>query len=71
MRLFHSKSRSPRPNWRLYPPVACKWSFRHLDGKFVIRSNFRQDFSDHNTFQKGVGYSNRQFTTAANLIYLY
>jgi len=45
--------------------------FKHLDGKFVIRADFRQDLSDQNVFQKGTGYTNRQFTTAANLIYLF
>lgn len=45
--------------------------FRHFDGKFAIRSEFRQDFSDQNTFRRGTGFTNRQFTTAANLIYLF
>ena len=45
--------------------------FRRLDGKFVVRGEFRQDFSDQNTFRKGTGFTNRQFTTAANLIYLF
>jgi hypothetical protein len=45
--------------------------FKHFDGKFVIRADFRQDFSDQDTFQKGAGYTNRQFTTAVNLIYLF
>jgi len=44
---------------------------RHFDGKFVVRGEFRQDFSDQNTFRKGTGFTNRQFTTAANLIYLF
>jgi len=46
-------------------------AFRHLDGKLVVRGDFRQDFSDHATFRKGTGFTNRQFTTAANLIYLF
>jgi len=45
--------------------------FRHLDGKFVTRGEFRQDFSDHASFSKGTGFTNRQFTTAVNLIYLF
>ena len=44
---------------------------RHFDGKFVVRGEFRQDFSDQNTFRKGTGFTNRQFTTAVNLIYLF
>jgi hypothetical protein len=45
--------------------------FKHLDGRFVIRADFRKDFSDQNTFQKGTGYANQQYTTAVNLIYLF
>lgn len=45
--------------------------FRHFDGKFVTRGEFRQDFSDHATFRKGTGFTTRQFTTAVNLIYLF
>jgi Putative beta-barrel porin-2, OmpL-like. bbp2 len=44
---------------------------RHFDGKFVIRGEFRQDFSDRATFRKGSGLTTRQFTSAANLIYLF
>ena len=48
-----------------------KSEFRHLDGKFVIRGEFRKDFSDQNTFRRGTGFTNHQFTTAVNLIYLF
>jgi hypothetical protein len=44
---------------------------KHFDGKFVIRGEFRQDFSNVNSFSRGTGYTNRQFTTALNLIYLF
>jgi hypothetical protein len=43
----------------------------HFDGKFVVRGEFRQDFSEQNTFRESTGFTNRQFTTAANLIYLF
>ena len=46
-------------------------TFHHLDGKFVTRGEFRQDFSDHATFRKGDAFTTRQFTTAVNLIYLF
>ena len=45
--------------------------FRHFDGKFVTRGEFRQDLSDHSTFRKGTGFTDHQFTTAVNLIYLF
>lgn len=45
--------------------------FKHFDGKLVLRGEFRQDLSDHDTFRKGAGYTNGQFTTAANVIYLF
>lgn len=45
--------------------------FRHFEGKFVMRGELRQDFSDHTTFSKGTGFTSRQFTTAFNLIYLF
>ena len=45
--------------------------FRHFDGKFVTRGEFRQDLSDHPTFLKGTGFTTHQFTTAVNLIYLF
>lgn len=48
-----------------------KSELRHFDGKFVIRGEFRQDLSDQATFRKGTGFTRRQFTTAANLIYLF
>ncbi len=46
-------------------------AFRHFDGKFVTRGEFRQDFSDHPTFEKGNAFTTRQFTTAVNLIYIF
>jgi len=46
-------------------------AFRHLDGKFVVRAEFRQDLSDHDSFRKGTGFTNTQFTRAVNLIYLF
>lgn len=48
-----------------------KSEFRRLDGKFVIRGEFRQDFSDRNSFRRGTGFTSRQLTTAVNLIYLF
>lgn len=45
--------------------------FRSLDGKFVVRGEFRQDFSDRPTFQKEMGFTTRQFTSAVNLMYLF
>jgi hypothetical protein len=48
-----------------------KSGFRRLDGKFVIRGEFRQDFSDRNSFRRGTGFTSRQLTTAVNLIYLF
>lgn len=45
--------------------------FHHFDGKFVVRGEFRQDLSDQNSFRKGAGFTNHQFTTAVNLIYLF
>ena len=45
--------------------------FKHADGKVALRGEFRRDFSDQNTFRLGAGFSNHQFTTAANLIYLF
>ena len=43
----------------------------HFDGKFVARGEFRRDLSDQNSFRKGTGFTNHQFTTAVNLIYLF
>ncbi len=43
----------------------------HLDGKLVVRGEVRQDLSDQNSFRKGAGFTNRQFTRAVNLIYLF
>ena len=48
-----------------------KSEFRHLDGQFVIRGEFRKDLSDQNTFRKRTGFTNRQFTTAVNLLYFF
>ena len=45
--------------------------FRHFDGKFVVRGEFRQDFSDQDTFRLGTGFTNHQFTRAVNLIYFF
>jgi len=45
--------------------------FRHFDGKFVIRGEFRQDLSDHPTFRNNDRFTSRQFTSAVNLIYLF
>lgn len=45
--------------------------FKRADGKLALRGEFRQDFSDKNTFHVGTGFTNHQFTTAANLIYLF
>lgn len=48
-----------------------KSEFRHLDGKFVTRGEFREDLSDQATFRKGTGFTTHQFTTAVDLIYLF
>jgi len=45
--------------------------FKRADGKVALRGEFRRDFSDRNTFRRGTGFTNHQFTTAANLIYLF
>jgi hypothetical protein len=44
---------------------------RYLDGKTVLRGEFRKDSSDHDTFRKGTGSTKQQFTTAANVIYFF
>jgi len=44
---------------------------RHFDGKFVVRIEVREDFSDQNTFRHGTGFTDHQFTTAGNVIYLF
>lgn len=44
---------------------------RHLDGKFVVRGEFRKDFSDRDVFRRDTGFTDQQFTTAVNLIYLF
>ncbi len=48
---------------------SLKSEFRHFDGKFVIRCDFRKDFSDQDTFRMGTGFTIHQYTTAVNLIY--
>lgn len=45
--------------------------FKRADGQFAIRGEFRKDLSDQNPFGKGVSPTDRQFTTAVNLIYLF
>lgn len=45
--------------------------FKRADGKVALRGEFRRDSSDKNTFRMGTGFTNHQFTTAANLIYLF
>jgi len=46
--------------------------FKRADGTFVVRADFRRDFSDHAVFHKGsTGFTDRQFTTAVNLIYTF
>jgi putative OmpL-like beta-barrel porin-2 len=44
---------------------------RHLDGNFVVRGEFRKDLSDREVFRRGTGFTDQQFTTAVNLIYLF
>ncbi len=46
-----------------------KSQLHHFDGKIVLRGDFRKDLSDHNVFRTTTGFTNHQFTTAANLIY--
>jgi len=55
------------------PAHVSQWKseLKHLDGNFVIRGEFRQDFSNVNVFYRGAGYTNGQFTTAINLIYVF
>jgi len=48
-----------------------KSELKHFDGHFVIRPEFRKDFSNANSFRKGSGYTNHQFTTAINFIYVF
>jgi hypothetical protein len=48
-----------------------KSEFRRLDGKVVIRGEFRKDFSDQNVFRRDTSFVRQQFTTAVNLIYLF
>ncbi len=44
--------------------------FKRADGTFVIRADFRGDFSDHATFRKGGNrLTDQQLTAAVNLIY--
>jgi Putative beta-barrel porin-2, OmpL-like. bbp2 len=45
--------------------------FKRADGKVALRGEFRRDFSDQNTFRMGTGFTNHQFTTAANVVYLF
>jgi len=46
--------------------------FKRADGTFVVRADFRGDFSDHAVFHKGsTAFTKRQFTTAVNLIYTF
>jgi len=45
--------------------------FKRADGKVALRGEFRRDSSDRNTFHSGAGFSRHQFTTAANVIYLF
>jgi hypothetical protein len=46
--------------------------FKKADGKFVVRGEARLDKSDKNVFLVGSNpTTNRQFTRAVNLIYLF
>ena len=46
--------------------------FRKADGKFVVRGEVRWDLSDRNVFLEGsLPATDRQFTRAVNLIYLF
>jgi hypothetical protein len=55
------------------PAIFSCWksSLKHFDGHFVVRPEFRKDFADVNSFRKGTGYTNHQFTSAINLIYVF
>jgi hypothetical protein len=44
---------------------------KHFNGQFVIRGEFRQDFSNVNAFRRGTNQSDGQFTTAINLMYVF
>jgi Putative beta-barrel porin-2, OmpL-like. bbp2 len=52
-------------------PSRVSHDLRHFDGKLAMRAEVRQDFSDENTFRRGTGFTDRQFTTAGNIIYLF
>jgi hypothetical protein len=45
--------------------------FKRIDGQFAIRGELRKDLSDQASFRKGTGFTDQQFTTAVNLIYLF
>jgi hypothetical protein len=44
---------------------------KRLDGKFVIRGEFRLDQSNKDVFQRRDTLVGQQFTSAINLIYLF
>jgi hypothetical protein len=48
-----------------------KPELKHFDGHFVIRPEFRKDFSDVNSFRQSTSYTNHQFTAALNLLYVF
>jgi len=45
--------------------------FKRANGRVVLRGEFRRDLSDRDAFRKGTGFTNQQFTTAANLLYMF
>ena len=48
-----------------------KCELKRFDGTVVLRAEFRKDFSDVNSFRKGMGFTDRQFTNDVNLIYFF
>lgn len=52
-------------------PSRVSHELRHFDRKFVVRAEVRQDLSDENTFRRGTGFTDHQFTAAGNFIYLF
>ncbi|HUN61786.1 MAG TPA: outer membrane beta-barrel protein [Candidatus Sulfotelmatobacter sp.] len=48
-----------------------KSELKHFDGHFVIRPEFRKDFSNVNSFRQSTSYTNHQFTAALNLLYVF
>jgi Putative beta-barrel porin-2, OmpL-like. bbp2 len=60
------------PEYVMAPKISrVKPELKRFDGTVVLRAEFRKDFSDVNSFRKGTGFIDRQFTNAVNLIYFF